>query len=135
MGRGDVLAARLHPLGPPCYGERAVPDLWLRSSLLAEKSSVVIAAHSQRTVIAVAAMLMNADSKNPDSLDADERPLLSRPVALLSFGCGFRRLHARNFPAYFGFHTLELLSDTASANSTPPKRWVNLWALTDPLGG
>jgi hypothetical protein len=125
-----------HPLGPPCYGERAVPDLWLRTTILTEQSNdVVIAAHSQGSVIAAAAMLMNADAENPHSLKADERPLLSGPVALLTFGCVLRRLYARNFPAYFGFQTLKLLSKKAAADATPPERWINLWAKTDPLGG
>jgi hypothetical protein len=124
-----------HPLGPPCYGERAVPDLWLRTSRLTDEADVVIAAHSQGSVIAAAAMLMNADAANPSSLDVGERPLLSQPVGLLTFGCVLRRLYARNFPAYFGYDTLNLLKDKASAGATPSLRWLNLWALTDPLGG
>lgn len=124
-----------HPLGPPCYGERAVPDLWLRTTLLAPQSKVIIAAHSQGTVIAAAAFLINsvqaADSKTVKA----QPPLLSRPVALLTFGSPLRRLYARNFPAYFGYETLEQLSEQARAGTPRSSLWVNMWALTDPIGG
>ncbi|MBP1823045.1 hypothetical protein [Mycobacterium sp. OAE908] len=124
-----------HPLGPPCYGERAVPDLWLRTSLLSTKSKVVIAAHSQGTVIAAAALLMNSDAPDPEALGADKRPLFSRPVALLTFGCVLRRLYARNFPAYFGYQSLNLLRGKASGDGALATRWIDLWSMTDPLGG
>lgn len=121
-----------HPLGPPCYGERAVPDLWLRSTLLARESKVVMAAHSQGSVIGAAALLINAVPAGEAAAAPAETSLLSRPVAVLTFGCPLRRLYARNFPAYFGFDTLELLKAQATGTSS---RWVNLWALTDPIGG
>jgi hypothetical protein len=133
-----------HPLGPPSYGERAVPDLWVRASQLATGSDVVVAAHSQGTVIAAAALLMNADvASGSDSIDGvssdseqhAEQPLLSRSLAVLTFGSPLRRLYARNFPAYFGFRSLDVLRTKASVPSTSRERWVNLWVLTDPIGG
>jgi hypothetical protein len=92
----------------------------------------VIAAHSQGTIIGAAALLLNAVPGQPDSeSDGQEEatPVLSEPVALLTFGCPLRRLYARNFPAYFGFETLTTIRDQAST------RWIDLWALTDPIGG
>jgi hypothetical protein len=124
-----------HPLGPPCYGERAVPDLWLRTTLLAQQSKIVIAAHSQGTVIAAAAFLINSVQASDSATVKAQPPLLSRPVALLTFGSPLRRLYARNFPAYFGYGTLEQFSEQARAGTPQSSLWVNMWALTDPIGG
>ena len=141
-----------HPLGPPSYGERAVPDLWARVSLLATRSDVVIAAHSQGTVLAAAALLMDAgtvsgvesdDIASSDLAQHTDQPWLSHSLALLTFGAPLRRLYARNFPAYFGFPCLDELRTKLSVPTTPrlfvpmtpSERWVNLWALTDPIGG
>lgn len=104
-----------HPLGPPCYAERAVPDLWDRIRALANGSEVVIAAHSQGTIISAAVMIR------------DDHP--REHVALLTFGAPLRRLYARNFPAYFGFQAFDSIRRDAS------RRWLNLWAYTDPIGG
>ena len=123
-----------HPLGPPCYGERAVPDLWLRTTLLARESKVVIAAHSQGSIIAAAAFLINAVPADESLSALTEAPLMSRPVALLTFGSPLRRLYARNFSAYFGFDTLKLLKEQPRDETGQSLRWVNLWALTDPIG-
>jgi hypothetical protein len=112
-----------HPLTPPCYGEQAVPELRLHVTLLSTddpptnnhpmQKRVIIAAHSQGTIIAVAALLQAQTSDH---------------VALLTFGCPLRRLYARNFPAYFGYGVLSALRDSQRP------RWINLWARSDPIG-
>jgi pimeloyl-ACP methyl ester carboxylesterase len=106
-----------HPLTPPCYAERTVPELLERLRVLAAEpdTRVVIAAHSQGTVIAAATLLQHDDHTR-------ER------VALLTFGSPLRRLYARNFPAYFGTDALPRLAARQHA------RWINLWALSDPIG-
>ena len=105
-----------HPLTPPCYGERAVPELVGQVAYLVSGSRrLVLTGHSQGSVIA-AATVLQADGAG-----------LSR-VGLLTFGCPLRRLYARNFPAYFGLTTLE------AVRAREPGRWINLWALTDPIG-
>jgi pimeloyl-ACP methyl ester carboxylesterase len=106
-----------HPLTPPCYAERTVPELLDRLKvLLADADTrVLIAAHSQGTVIAAATLLQHDD---------DNR----NRVALLTFGSPLRRLYARNFPAYFGTDALPRLRQRQR------RRWINLWALTDPIG-
>lgn len=76
---------------------------------------VVIAAHSQGSIIAAAAMLQ-ADSET-----------CSR-IALLSFGSPLRRLYTRNFSAYFGVRALSTLRNRER------HRWINLWAHSDPIG-
>ncbi|GAC1651552.1 MAG: membrane protein [Mycobacterium sp.] len=106
-----------HPLTPPCYAERTVPELLDRLQVLtaADDSRVVLVSHSQGTVIAAATMLQD-----------DER--YRDRVALLSFGSPLRRLYARNFPAYFGTGALPRLRQRERP------RWINLWAQTDPIG-
>ena len=106
-----------HPLKPPCYAERTVPELLdrLRTLVAEPDTRVVVAAHSQGTVIAAATLLQNDD-------DTRDR------VALLTFGSPLRRLYARNFPAYFGTDALPRLAARLSS------RWINLWALSDPIG-
>jgi hypothetical protein len=107
-----------HPLTPPCYAERTVPDLKKQLACLTEKpaSRVVMSAHSQGSIIAAATLLQE------DVTD-------SARVGLLTFGCPLRRLYGRNFPAYFGRHSMDRL--TAKQDN----RWLNLWACTDPIGG
>lgn len=106
-----------HPLTPPCYAERTVPELQdrLRVQLADPDTRVVIAAHSQGTVIAAATLLQHDDHTKDR-------------VALLTFGSPLRRLYARNFPAYFGTGALPRLAQRQRS------RWINLWALSDPIG-
>ena len=137
-----------HPLGPPCYGEIAVPKLRERVSELttgqsgqdSSEKKVILVAHSQGTIIS-SAMLMQTMVTSPpvaggpalaedmkSRLPAEERRQMSSRVAFLTFGCPLRKLYARNFPAYFGYKVLESLA---------PKQdelWLNLWAATDPIG-
>ena len=105
-----------HPLTPPCYAERSVPELLNRVTTLSigPTEAVVLAAHSQGSIIAAATMLQAGRQ--------------SQRAALLTFGCPLRRLYARNFPAYFGSNTLWQLRDQQH------RRWINMWALSDPIG-
>jgi hypothetical protein len=105
-----------HPLTPPCYAERTVPDLKKQLACLTDKpaSRVVLSAHSQGSIIAAATLLQD---------DVD-----TRDVALLTFGCPLRRLYGRNFPAYFGRHSMDRLAQKQD------NQWLNLWARTDPIG-
>ena len=106
-----------HPLTPPCYAERTVPELLARLGWLTDAGStrVVLAAHSQGSVIA-AATLLQADGET------------SQRVGLLTFGSPLRRLYARNFPAYFGTGAIPRLRQRQQP------RWINLWARSDPIG-
>jgi hypothetical protein len=114
-----------HPLAPPCYGERTVPEFAARVAYFGfgdrefpderfEGSSVIVAAHSQGTVIATAALLQLPDAGH---------------VALLTYGSPLRRFYTRYFPAYFGDGTLDEQRQRLGG------RWRNLYRETDPIGG
>ncbi|WP_344650249.1 hypothetical protein [Cryptosporangium japonicum] len=105
-----------HPLAPPCYGERCVPELVARVTQLTEQGhGVVVSGHSQGSVLAAATLLKLPASR-------------ASQVALLTHGSPLQRLYGRFFPAYFSGAQLAGL-----AARLP--RWRNLWRLTDPIGG
>ncbi|HEX5727902.1 hypothetical protein [Microbacterium sp.] len=85
-----------HPFGPPCYAERAVPEIagrinhWLRT----EDRRVVLAAHSMGAVLAMSTIGLLASS------DATRR-LLPR-VAVLTFGVQLRPFFGRMLPELLG---------------------------------
>ncbi|HEX8002922.1 MAG TPA: hypothetical protein VF519_09545 [Mycobacteriales bacterium] len=105
-----------HPFAPPCYCERTVPELATRIRQLRDAGgTVVVSAHSQGTVIGVAALLQlreNADG-----------------ICLVTYGSPLHRLYARAFPHFFGLSVLRA-TDTILGG-----RWVNLYRRSDPIGG
>ena len=111
-----------HPLTPPSYGGRAVWDLRTRMAELVgdpdTPAQVILVAHSQGTIVAAATLLQAADPQEH--------------YPLLTFGTPLRRLYASNFPAYFGPGITAALEWFPCV---PERRWINLWARTDPLGG
>ncbi|OAR27058.1 hypothetical protein A8W25_01925 [Streptomyces sp. ERV7] len=106
-----------HPFAPPCYAERAVPDLAWRMNTWTGRTGgrLVISGHSQGSVLAAAAVWQ---------LPARTR----RSVALLTYGSPLERLYGRWFPAYFGRPELTALHRELRC-------WRNLWRATDPIGG
>ncbi|NNJ04455.1 lipase family protein [Streptomyces sp. PKU-MA01144] len=106
-----------HPFAPPCYAERAVPDLtWRMASWTSTTGGrLVISGHSQGSVLAAAAVWQLP-------------PATRRRVALLTFGSPLERLYGRWFPAYFGPEQLRGLHRELHC-------WRNLWRHTDPIGG
>ncbi len=150
-----------HPLAPPCYAERAVPEVvdrirlitgstrlgkndpvWaLRAAeqpdlhnlrgLTVAPGPVLLTGYSQGTVIAIAVIAQ---------LPKDVRD----KVALLTLACPARRLYGRSFPAYFGYHELTQLSrmldkSMAAAGADDPAeagfRWRNVARRSDYIGG
>ncbi|WBC17871.1 hypothetical protein O7600_14075 [Micromonospora sp. WMMA1998] len=117
-----------HPLAPPSYAERAVPELQTRvAGLLAlpphhpdRMDGVILSGHSQGTVICAAVLLQ---------LPRRWR----RRTWFFSYGCQLTRLYGRVFPAYFGPERLRTL---ARALTWPGGHvaWTNFWRDTDPLG-
>ncbi|MER6618330.1 hypothetical protein [Streptomyces xantholiticus] len=106
-----------HPFAPPCYAERAVPDLTWRVCTWTARTGgrLVISGHSQGSVLAAAAVWQLP-------------PATRRRVALLTYGSPLERLYGRWFPAYFGPKALLELSSEVDC-------WRNLWRRTDPIGG
>ncbi|WP_149550093.1 hypothetical protein [Streptomyces marokkonensis] len=106
-----------HPFAPPCYAERAVPDLtwriatWTRST----GGRLIISGHSQGSVLAAAAAWQLP-------------PSARRRVALLTYGSPLERLYGRWFPAHFGPEALGFLHQEVDC-------WRNLYRRTDPIGG
>jgi len=111
-----------HPLTPACSAQRAIPQLADRIAALTDEDTdfLVLSGHSQGSVLTAAAVLRLAQ-------DDDHGGVLQR-VSLLTFGSPLRRLYARGFPAYFSVPVLEEVGEQTG------KRWLNLWAQTDPIG-
>jgi hypothetical protein len=106
-----------HPFAPPCYAERAVPDLEWRMATWARRTGgwIVVQAHSHGSALATAAIWQ---------LD----PSLRHRVALLTYGSPLERLYGRWFPAHFGSPALVALRREVAW-------WRNLHRPADPLGG
>jgi hypothetical protein len=105
-----------HPFAPPCYAERAVPQLVERTRRLAEDGGVILSGHSHGAVLVAATVL-----RLP--------PSTRRRVALLTSGSPLRRLYSRLFPAYFNADRITVVGEQVRW------RWLNLWRETDPVGG
>ncbi|MFF0210887.1 hypothetical protein [Streptomyces althioticus] len=106
-----------HPFAPPCYAERAVPDLTWRIATWtgATGGRLVLSGHSQGSVLAAAAAWQLP-------------PSARRRVALLTYGSPLERLYGRWFPAHFGPDALHALHRDVVC-------WSNLYRRTDPIGG
>jgi hypothetical protein len=110
-----------HPLCPPCYAERAVPDLQRRMWWLHDNDGrVILVTHSQGTVLGVAALAQSAC--RPD----DDHP------ALITFGSPVCKLYGWAFPAYFD---RALLAPLAPGQAAKVNDWRNFFYPTDPIGG
>ncbi|CCK32291.1 integral membrane protein [Streptomyces davaonensis JCM 4913] len=106
-----------HPFAPPCYAERAVPDLTWRMATWTETTGgrLVLSGHSQGSVLAAAAAWQL-------------KPSVRKRVALLTYGSPLERLYGRWFPAHFGPAALSALHHEVDC-------WRNLHRPTDPIGG
>ncbi len=110
-----------HPLSPPCYTERAVPELQRRMWWLHDSGGrVVLVAHSQGAVLATAALVQ------PGCRPEGDYP------ALVTFGSPVCKLYSWGFPAYFDLDLLEPLEPGGEAQLND---WLNFYYPTDPIGG
>lgn len=132
-----------HPFAPPCYAERAVPEIADRSREFLDESPdhrVVLSAHSLGAVLAVAALFALPEG-------------YLRRVQLLTYGVQLRPYFGRIFPELLGPVVLGTPPVRAGAlfscdpwrrnPGTAPERglttllgpnWINLWRRTDYLG-
>ncbi|SIN41348.1 hypothetical protein SAMN04489832_6707 [Micromonospora cremea] len=106
-----------HPFAPPCYSERAVPELARRITYLVSRgNAVLLTGHSHGSVLLAATVLQLS-------------PEVGSRVALLTHGSPLRRLYGRLFPAYIDDAALREIGSRVGW------RWVNLWRDTDSIGG
>ena len=161
---GTFWPRAVHPFAPPCYAERAVPEVVDRIRLLTghftdhlddvanlkyqaglpdpdrpkgltvPAGRLLLTGYSQGSIIAPAVVAQLGPKVLPD-------------VALLTLACPARRLYGRAFPAYFGQHQLIELAgllgaDEPSDSDIPDEldhvlataRWRNLRRRSDYIG-
>jgi hypothetical protein len=145
-----------HPFAPPCYAERAVPELVDRLRILtgtvrpdpADPAWQQIAAHhrdsgpqaSPGLSLPPGPVLLTGYSQGSVIAPAviAQLPDETRPqVALLTLACPARRLYGRAFPAYFGqlqIDTLAGLLDAPRPGGPAFRKWKNLVRRTDYIG-
>ena len=110
-----------HPLSPPCYSERAVPDLQRRMWWLHDNGGrVVLIGHSQGAVLTTAALVQ------PGCRPDGDHP------SLITFGSPVVKLYGWGFPGYI---TPDLLADLEPDGPGRVDEWRNQFYLTDPIGG
>jgi hypothetical protein len=110
-----------HPLSPPSYSERAVPELQRRMWWLHDNGGrVLLTAHSQGTVLAAAALVQ------PGCRPEGDQP------ALITFGSPLCKLYSWGFPAYVDSQLLGPLKRGGRARLND---WRNFYYPTDPIGG
>ena len=141
-----------HPLAPPCYAERVVPELETRTRWALRRAPdnvVVLSGHSQGSLI-VASM---ASRLSDDELER---------VRMVTYGSQIRALYGRVFPRVFGaaamgyrptdgmttladgFPDVPRANPPAGPPTMPPAgslrarlgalHWVNFFRRADPLG-
>jgi len=125
MGQAwDVLSfwpRRYHPLAVRPYTHVAVPALRREiNRLTAHGGRLVISAHSQGSVLAVAAL-------------ATVGPSVRSRIALVTYGSHVPGLYRRAFPQYFDAATVAGVAEGLGGSNVP--RWHNFYRLTDPIGG
>jgi hypothetical protein len=94
-----------HPFAPPCFGERAVPELsaraqsWVSDRNAKRPRAVIFTAHSMGSTIAAATLLSMRGERVTRGRGAY---LLTDRLALLSYGSQLRAYFSRFFPSVFG---------------------------------
>jgi hypothetical protein len=110
-----------HPLSPPCYTERAIPELQRRMWWLHDNGGrVILVTHSQGTVLGAAALVQ------PGCRPGGDYP------ALITFGSPLVKLYGWGFPAYFD---AALLGPLVPGGTAGLNDWRNFYYPTDPIGG
>ena len=97
----------VHPLAPPSYAEKAIPDLVNRLTELAKEQLVVLSAHSQGAILATAAVLQL-------------RAATAGRIGLLTYGSPLTRLYGRFFPGYFHRRRPSASMDRIGADGEDP---------------
>jgi hypothetical protein len=129
-----------HPLAPPCYAERAVPEVVDRireltgripdhpddpartsaDGLTVPAGPVLLTGYSQGSILAPAVV-----AQLPPDARVD--------VALLTLACPARRLYGRAFPDFFGPEQLRVLARLMTGEDGV-RRWTNVVRRSDYIG-
>lgn len=129
-----------HPYAPPTYSDRAVTDF---ADLIANEArprhGVLVAGHSQGSVIAAASLLLLPQPRTVR--DGSVLPVDSEAwqrIALLTFGSPLGGLYAEFFPAYVNAAALEQLAKLLRNNEATQDdrdwiRWVNFRRVSDAI--
>ncbi len=113
-----------HPLAPPAYAARAVPEIQARvTETVNSGGRVVLAGHSQGSVIVAAVM-----ASLPDDVKAK--------TALVTYGSPIGRFYRPFFPAAFPDELVYSLAEKVGPSDEQPKQlyWINFYRSTDPIG-
>jgi hypothetical protein len=143
----------VHPLAPPSYAGRAVPEIVDRIRLLtgrlgeephatpwepAEAGLGGLERTGRQTVPAGPVLLSGYSygSVIASAVIAQLPPQVRGDVALLTLACPVRRLYGRAFPAYFGGDQLAALAEMLDADERggADGRWKNLCRRSDYIG-
>lgn len=96
-----------HPLAPPCYGERVVPELsartklWMNDKAATRPRAVIFTAHSMGSTISAATLFALRGEKIEAAGPLKDTEVTAR-IALLSYGSQLRSYFSRFFPSVFG---------------------------------
>ena len=107
-----------HPFAVRPYTERAVPELQEFLAAAPRRDQLVVAAHSQGTVLVYAAIRPYAAGRE------ETLP----PLSLVTFGSPLRALYAAVFPLYFDAAEFE------TTGAWVPGGWLNCFRFTDHVG-
>jgi hypothetical protein len=128
---------RFHPFAVRPYGERAVPEIEgrLYHLVVGQKKRVVIAAHSQGSVLMYCALAQLAAWREEEPGGGPAPPDVTGRIAMVTFGSPLYRMHARYFPGYFVYPDdfVKVRAQLAFADR-PADAWSNFYRLTDYVG-
>jgi hypothetical protein len=130
-----------HPFAPPCYAERAIPEVVDRIGVLAGIDAVDLGLPADPAVppalsLSTGPVLLTGYSQGAIIAPAVIAQLKSEVrgrVALLTLACPARRLYGRAFPAYFGPDQIQGLV-TLLSDADGVRRWTNLARRSDYIG-
>ncbi len=161
---GTFWPRAVHPLAPPCYAERAVPEVVDRIRLLTGhftdeaddianlkyQAGLPDRERTERLTVPAGKLLLTGYSQGSiiaSAVVAQLPPDVLPDLALLTLACPARRLYGRAFPAYFGQRQLielaRLLGAEAPGEQDVPDeldralasaRWRDLRRRSDYIG-
>ncbi len=122
-----------HPFSPPCYAERAVPDLYERLQFATSgPDRAILSGHSLGSFLSVAAIFRLRHTYRP--AHPAEHSAASEPrtnVALLTYGSQLRYYWGRVFPAAFGTQVLGNSPATPQPGQPPGRLTLSRYEYPD----